>query len=336
VVDSEISNITIYGFTQDGIHLEECQWINFEKVISSSNGNYGATIIRRLNGNFCNNNVFKRCKFEKNGVGGVSIGASVMNSFYGCTFQFSQTGYGAYLFGDTNGSFHNTFDGCHFEGNRYHVMINDLQVESTVIHNSWFGSDSTVVERFIYNKGDNTVVSKSGTNGTNLKKTNGTNAPYMNGINDGYLILENCKNTGSADSFACFDDGTNVGATPHPRIYITTWSWGNIDFYGSLAFDGYGASNHNYLKVGSKYVWVDAIGRIRTSSTLPSADLSGTAIQSVAFGGTAQRPTKPNQGEFYFDGNINKPIWCKTAAILDGGGNVTTAAVWVDATGATV
>ena len=51
---------------------------------------------------------------------------------------------------------------------------------------------------------------------------------------------------------------------------------------------------------------------------------------------TSTRPTKPYIGLMCFDQNLSKPIWCKTAAVVDGGGAVTTPAVWVDATGTTV
>jgi hypothetical protein len=43
-------------------------------------------------------------------------------------------------------------------------------------------------------------------------------------------------------------------------------------------------------------------------------------------GPTAKRPTEPVQFQYYFDTNLGKPIFCKTAKPV----------VWVDAAGTTV
>ena len=55
-----------------------------------------------------------------------------------------------------------------------------------------------------------------------------------------------------------------------------------------------------------------------------------------ARGTTAQRPQRAEVGYQYFDTTINKPIFCKTAAVFASDGSVTTAATWIDSAGVTV
>lgn len=50
----------------------------------------------------------------------------------------------------------------------------------------------------------------------------------------------------------------------------------------------------------------------------------------VSGGNTGQRPTKPVKYQEYYDTTVNRPIWCTTPAVVDGGGAVTTPAVWTD------
>lgn len=57
---------------------------------------------------------------------------------------------------------------------------------------------------------------------------------------------------------------------------------------------------------------------------------------NVPTGTTAQRPLRAYIGDVYFDTTLNKPVWCKTRAVITAEGTVTTPAVWVDSTGATV
>jgi len=51
---------------------------------------------------------------------------------------------------------------------------------------------------------------------------------------------------------------------------------------------------------------------------------------------TTKRPANPIVGYQWFDTTLSKPIWCKTIALVDANGIITTPAVWVDASGATV
>jgi hypothetical protein len=59
-------------------------------------------------------------------------------------------------------------------------------------------------------------------------------------------------------------------------------------------------------------------------------------IKTVRSGTSANRPTDYLVGEDNFDTTLGKPIYCKTRAVLDANGEVTTSAVWVDTMGTTV
>ncbi len=65
---------------------------------------------------------------------------------------------------------------------------------------------------------------------------------------------------------------------------------------------------------------------------------AATNLAEVKFsrGTTAQRPLRAEVGYQYFDTTINKPIFCKTAAVFASDGSVTTAATWIDSAGVTV
>lgn len=84
---------------------------------------------------------------------------------------------------------------------------------------------------------------------------------------------------------------------------------------------------------------VFADGTTKTVSTLvqPTTWVKGRNVNyDPEAGTTGVRPSNPTIGQAYFDTTLNKPINCKTRAILDANGAVTTAAVWVDATGTAV
>lgn len=73
-----------------------------------------------------------------------------------------------------------------------------------------------------------------------------------------------------------------------------------------------------------------------SASDLGAGAVGKWAVQQCWANTTANRITKPAVGMGMFDVTLGKPVWCKTAAVVNGSGNVTTPAVWVDATGVTV
>ena len=73
-----------------------------------------------------------------------------------------------------------------------------------------------------------------------------------------------------------------------------------------------------------------------TSGTINSNDNYIQRGANAPTGTTAQRPLRAYTGDLYFDATLGKPIWCKTRAVITDGGTVTTPAIWVDSSGATV
>lgn len=73
-----------------------------------------------------------------------------------------------------------------------------------------------------------------------------------------------------------------------------------------------------------------------TSGTINSNDNYIHKGANVPTGSTSQRPLRAYIGDVYFDTTLNKPVWCKTRAVITADGTVTTSAVWVDSSGVTV
>jgi hypothetical protein len=75
----------------------------------------------------------------------------------------------------------------------------------------------------------------------------------------------------------------------------------------------------------NKVYFIDTVSRNKGSFTAP-----------FSVGTTAERPSYAKKGHYHFDATLSKPVWCKTEAIVDGTGVITTAAVWIDSANTTV
>jgi predicted secreted protein len=136
------------------------------------------------------------------------------------------------------------------------------------------------------------------------------------------IISDSLNATDRADIAALQDpdDGTTAQRPAKPKI-------GQIYFDTTL----------------SKPIWckTEAVVAGDGTITTPAVWVEGAleteiiALQDPADGITADRPTKPKVGQFYFDTTLSKPIWCKTEAILTGE-EITTPAVWIDSAGTEV
>lgn len=91
----------------------------------------------------------------------------------------------------------------------------------------------------------------------------------------------------------------------------------------------YGIYQEYHIRLSQKKYkryWDDAAGKWSRFNLVTTAPIT-----------TANRPPRPYQGMSYFDTTLGKPVWCKTAAVIDTATDtITTPAVWVDATGTTV
>lgn len=97
-----------------------------------------------------------------------------------------------------------------------------------------------------------------------------------------------------------------------------------------------GSPTSNQVRLWDKYAtsFIKHTGSTRVEADYYFDGFNNYTLDTVCT--TALRPKKTRKGERAFDSTLGKPIWCKTSSVLDASGNVTTAAVWVDATGATV
>lgn len=142
----------------------------------------------------------------------------------------------------------------------------------------------------------------------------------------------------------------NASANRFDVIYVTYTHAPNASFSYELV-QGIAGQPVDILKSENKL----ALGsiRVRPGQTLQASDLTpqplglylkhavvlgagGIAAPISNAGTTALRPAWAVVGMSYFDTTLNKPIWCKTGSVVAPNGTVTTPAVWVDATGATV
>ena len=106
---------------------------------------------------------------------------------------------------------------------------------------------------------------------------------------------------------------------------MNSWNYGLIQYYSR--------DNSYYYKEGDvAFHWnygILFLNKIyKPTQTISEKDL----FERVSYLETPKitREDNPKVGQCVFDTTLGKPIWCKTVKIN------TTAAVWVDATGATV
>lgn len=157
------------------------------------------------------------------------------------------------------------------------------------------------------------------------------------------------EETGDAEDVVSVAPNT-AGANRYDVLYVNYVHAVNETFSYQLV-QGVPGQPIDVLKADNKL----AIGhiRVRPAQVIQASDLTsyplglylkhnvivgagGVAAPVSNAGTTAQRPAWAVTGTFYFDTTLGKPIWCKTGSVIALNGTVTTAAVWVDATGLTV
>jgi hypothetical protein len=283
VVHSNIENVWIYQFVSDGILLVRCQWNHFRQVNSINNGGYGVHLDNSGgNSSGSNDNVFERCKFEANAIGGAYLGAGGGgNAFQGCAFQF-HNGASATAGVLIAGGQANSFIGCHFEQNPYHAWINNVNAEGNSFTDCVFIVDHTVCKRFVKNSGTSTTIVGCSSQNDTLQVTNGTNAPYEQDSNNGTMMIVGGF-VSNPQSMACYDTGTVVSqGRQNSRVSIMYPMYNGVSFVGTLNFDQYGWGDQNYLMVGDNYLWVDSSGILRIKNTLPTSATDGTPVGAGA------------------------------------------------------
>jgi hypothetical protein len=215
-IEGAFRDVLIHHFDGDAIDLQQCQWLEFSNCVVNENGGYGVVMRASVDeAHRSNNNVFVRCKFEGNAAGGAYISAGHANAFLGCTFQFSQTGYGLHVYsGETLG---NSASSCHFEGNTVHVYVQaedpatgDGMPRGTFIFAPAYVIDSGVT-RFIRNQGLGTqsIGGASQNDGASMPTTSGTKAPFEQHATSGTLTLLGFPEIGGVAALLCNQSGTN-------------------------------------------------------------------------------------------------------------------------------
>jgi hypothetical protein len=82
-------DLIIRGFTKYGMRLEQTQWMLIEACSIFDCGEYGIALLTGDTYLIANNNTFVRVLSQGNRIGGLLMDGSIMNAFYGSTFQFN-------------------------------------------------------------------------------------------------------------------------------------------------------------------------------------------------------------------------------------------------------
>ena len=213
LVEGSFRDLLIFGFTGDGIDLQQCQWLAFENVNVSVCGGYGVQMRPSTDDGYRTNNcTYTRCKFEGNTLGGAKVIDAHQDTFLGCTFQFSATGYGLHV---GPSAYATTAVGCHFEGNRRHVFIEATdpatgtgQPRGTAIINPFFMT-SAVTLRAVVNQGIGTRIGggASPNDSTGLVATNGSKALFEQHSTSGSMVIEGFPTITGLTSLLCNEAG---------------------------------------------------------------------------------------------------------------------------------
>lgn len=339
LIETELANLHLSGFTGDALDQQECQWVITTGIIASDNGGWGRHDRKSADSGFRTNNCWSYgCKWERNDLGGWLVEEGHANVMVGGTSQFSPTGDGIRFTGSD--SMGNVAQGVHLEGNRHHVAIIE-NASATVPRGSKIKDCFYVVgattERFVVNEGAGTVLDGVTSNNSvaTIPTTNGTKAPIQQHSTKGSITIRAFQEITGLTHAVC-DEATPTAGRLIPMSVVSQ---------GTLVVASTGSAfGENIVPAGSGLSWLETNGvprqfvRLDSSNVFQVGDrtnnrnhelwgaktvVKANALQHRTYA-TAGRPSASTMGEGaeVYDSTLDKPIYSDGSNWRDAMGSV--------------
>lgn len=273
-----------------------------------------------------------------------------------------------YFFGEKHKfiSRHGNYDTNRYSDNIDNLFTSGIEYEN-ILQDSWAiykgASDTGVITRQLTDTqyGKKYVAQIDGATGTNIRAVTNAMKPLVSGrtylikakiwateagLLEFNVIRDNADIIATGRSFTTVKGGwvdvstmvtmsttVGVGSTQQIMIKFPTTSEASkflitdmmmVDL--TTLFGSDNTPGHYMSREISKYFnWAPTGQRVKTG-------YGSVEVKSFT---TTNRPKHPIRGETMFDTTLSKPIWCSVEAVMDTSGVITSAAKWVDSSGAT-